>query len=395
MKICFLMPTYLPHFDRAISFLESHKKNKLDQQSDVCFVFSNKQEESDFEKLSYSKSYHSIVLPSHLIRGRDSIIGVKKIYALNKIYQNYQYIIMLDSESLIIKNIDLLKMCEEFYRNKVLYGNQALANPALVNGCLEPFTQCKNLKSINKELYLWFNQICIYKSEFVPHFFEITNINEFSLKYMNFEYYIYMFYLLLYRNFYVKDIGVASRYGFFEEGVFVPKSNLYLTLKPYHCCPNLYPFIDTTNVFLFIQVDRNRTFEWFEPSLENYRPKSADLRVKQSLSYQLGAIIENIKFWEAFMLPVRLRNVVKKHQDIRDKYEAYKILKPHLKLPLLQTYEDYEEGIKCKESLTYKIGSALIRANSSGGGGIFLFLLKVLLFKLGYHKIFGIAYQKK
>ena len=367
------MPTYPPHFNRAISFLESYNKNKLNQQSDIYFIFSNTQEESDFKKLSNSKHYRSIILPSDLAKKDVSIIGIKKIYALNKLYQNYQYIIVLDSESLVIKNINLLKMCEEFYRNKVLYGNQALANTnGIVNACLEPFTQCENLKSIDKGLYLWFNQICIYKSEFVPHFFEVTNINGFSLKYIHFEYYIYMFYLLLYRDFYIEDIGVASKWGFFEEGMFVPKSNFYLTLKPYHCCPNLYPFIDTANIFLFIQVDRNRTLEWFKPSLKNYRPKSAASRVQQSLSYQLGTIIENLKFWEVFMLPTKLRNVVKKHQDIRDKYEAYKILNPLLKLTLLQTYEDYEEGIKCKESLNYKIGSALIKANSAGGGGDFL-----------------------
>ncbi|WP_300796578.1 hypothetical protein [Helicobacter sp. UBA3407] len=55
-------------------------------------------------------------------------------------------------------------------------------------------------------------------------------------------------------------------------------------------------------------------------------------------------------------------------------YEARVAKNPKLKLPKLESYPDYKEALKEKECFTYKLGKALITANSvlvcrRGGSG--------------------------
>ena len=48
-KIVFLIPTYPPHFFFANNLLKSFYKNKLNEQADIYFVFTNEDEASQFK----------------------------------------------------------------------------------------------------------------------------------------------------------------------------------------------------------------------------------------------------------------------------------------------------------------------------------------------------------
>ena len=74
-------------------------------------------------------------------------------------------------------------------------------------------------------------------------------------------------------------------------------------------------------------------------------------------------------------MPFKLNHIKKEHNNEQKAYE--KIIKkhPNLKLPPLETYPDYNEAIKIKNHLSYKLGEALIKANNKGfitGGGGYL-----------------------
>ena len=99
--------------------------------------------------------------------------------------------------------------------------------------------------------------------------------------------------------------------------------------------------------------------------------------IKNYLSYKLGeAMIANSKSLLGYIkMPFKLNHIKKEHNNEQKAYE--KIIKkhPNLKLPPLETYPDYNEAIKIKEHLSYKLGEALIKANNkgfiTGGGGVF------------------------
>jgi hypothetical protein len=58
---------------------------------------------------------------------------------------------------------------------------------------------------------------------------------------------------------------------------------------------------------------------------------------------------------------------IKKQYD-KEKIAYNKIIKdnPNLKLPPLESYPDYQEALKYKNHLSYKLGEALIKANNKG-----------------------------
>ena len=99
--------------------------------------------------------------------------------------------------------------------------------------------------------------------------------------------------------------------------------------------------------------------------------------IKNHLSYKLGkAMIANSKSLLGYIkMPFKLNHIKKEHNNEQEAYE--KIIKkhPNLKLPPLETYPDYNEAIKIKNHLSYKLGEALIKANNKGfitGGGGYL-----------------------
>jgi hypothetical protein len=48
---------------------------------------------------------------------------VKKFYSINELKNDYEYLIIADAESLIVKNVDVYDICTQYYNDKVLYGN--------------------------------------------------------------------------------------------------------------------------------------------------------------------------------------------------------------------------------------------------------------------------------
>jgi len=107
---------------------------------------------------------------------------------------------------------------------------------------------------------------------------------------------------------------------------------------------------------------------------------SAVARIKNQLAYRLGtAIIDNSK---SFLGYIRMFYVL---SYIKDKYKteqkAYQTLikqKPELKLPKLETYSDYNEALKVKKHLSYKLGESLIKADKTWyKGGLVKFYFEV------------------
>ena len=100
---------------------------------------------------------------------------------------------------------------------------------------------------------------------------------------------------------------------------------------------------------------------------------TAKQRIQNQLSYKLGqAMIENSKSILGYIrMPYVLSYIKDKHKQEQKIYKQKIKKDPSLKLPPLESYPDYNEALKFKEHLSYKLGEALIKANNNWyGGGI-------------------------
>ena len=90
-------------------------------------------------------------------------------------------------------------------------------------------------------------------------------------------------------------------------------------------------------------------------------------RIHNHLSYKLGqAMIENSKSLLGYIrMPYVLSYIKDKHKQEQQQYQEAIKKNPNLKLPTLESYPDYQESLKEKECLTYKLGEAFIKANKT------------------------------
>ncbi|WP_104721497.1 hypothetical protein [Helicobacter mesocricetorum] len=104
---------------------------------------------------------------------------------------------------------------------------------------------------------------------------------------------------------------------------------------------------------------------------------TASSRLKSHLAYKLGeAMILNSKsLWGTIRMPYVLSCIKDKHYKEQKQYQEKIKKNPKLKLPPLESYSDYKESLKIKTTLSYKLGEALITANSVRGGGKYLLTL--------------------
>ena len=292
-KVCFLIPVYPPHFSYLDNFIESFKKYNYNNQADICVVFTNEEESSSYK----NKDINRLILPpQYRVFKNKGIINIKKLWALFMLKESqYDYILVLDAEALIVKHINLINIFNKFYNEKILWGNQATSGGAprvnkIKNSCKRFFMYKDKLDS---NLYLWFNQPCIYKVSLLPDFFEKINFesNIKNLTWNDFDYYIYMYYLILYQDFKVKDLELVSNYGVCESCVELIRfnSNIYKSANIKMCSKNLFELFDNEDLFLVIHLDRDFlwTYNLLLMRLNNLEKKQNKNKIKFKLFRRL------------------------------------------------------------------------------------------------------------
>ncbi|EOU2823641.1 hypothetical protein L8W66_06105 [Campylobacter lari] len=94
---------------------------------------------------------------------------------------------------------------------------------------------------------------------------------------------------------------------------------------------------------------------------------TAKIKIQNQLSYKLGqAMIVNSKSILGYIrMPFVLSYIKDKHKQEQKIYQEKIKKDPSLKLPPLESYPDYQEALKLKNHLSYKLGQALIKANKT------------------------------
>ncbi|AJC90175.1 SGNH/GDSL hydrolase family protein [Campylobacter subantarcticus] len=112
----------------------------------------------------------------------------------------------------------------------------------------------------------------------------------------------------------------------------------------------------------------------FMPKITMINPASAKARIQNQLSYKLGqAMIVNSKSFLGYIrMPFVLSYIKDKHKQEQKIYQEKIKKDPSLALPPLESYPDYQEALKLKNHLSYKLGQALMQANKTWyGGGVY------------------------
>lgn len=114
---------------------------------------------------------------------------------------------------------------------------------------------------LQSNLYLWFNQPCIYKCSTLDDFFTVINYKENAAQFTwyDFDYYVYMYYLILYHDFKIEDIEIESNYGICEASLdwLWFKSNKYEKINIWMCSQVTLSRFDNPNLFIVCHLDRD------------------------------------------------------------------------------------------------------------------------------------------
>ncbi|WP_410689662.1 hypothetical protein [Campylobacter lari] len=278
--------------------------------------------------------------------------GIYKSFKILEKYEKsnnikYDYIVHMrvDSEILIegcLKNEIIKLESNNIYDLKTLAGN-GVGN----------VVGCRNVINIYSSLYL---QKEFYKNLMVvnikdPHemFFKWLSLNGiYSIK---------------------PKFKIEHRYTKAQNGYIMPNISEYLYLD----LLDLRDKFDAKKLDKFICFFQKVTEKYCKEKLNDSVYFSAKSRIKNHLAYQFGLVMidysRNILGY--IKMPFVLFKTFKQYQNKKKEYYKKISENPKLVLPRIKEYTDYHEAIRLKESITYRLGQALIQANKTWyGGGI-------------------------
>ena len=259
-KLAFLVPVYPPDFGYLKQLYNSYIHFNIYKQADLYFIFTNEE-----EKIYLGNYHYSLIYDTNLGVYRDGIINKKKFYGLQQLKDKYEYTIIIDCESVFIRELDIYNLCNIYFENKVLYGNKCVTEymqlvNSIKNRCKRFFINNAQSYKLDTELYLWFNQLCIYKNSNLEQFFSIINYDKIikNLKFEDFDYLIYMYYLILYNDFIIEDMEIITSFGACESASYdtIFLSDKYKKLNIYMCSNFMIKYFDNPNLLLTIQLDK-------------------------------------------------------------------------------------------------------------------------------------------
>lgn len=229
MKTAFICPLYdmKNHFDLAFDLYKS--KRDLGINEDMYFIFSDVPQKDKFAariKESFSDELQYLILPEDQLHYKSKVV-VKKFYALRELMNNYDYLVLIDSETRFIRKTNYSDLCEEIWDKRTcLNANVSPDGFFIMRQCFRTLSLCMYYNRMlrkefgNFKYNIWFNEIPVYKCSTLPSFFEWFDQfdpegwkNEWNC----FEYYIYAAYLILCEGYHIRKYPeIVSNGGVME-----------------------------------------------------------------------------------------------------------------------------------------------------------------------------------
>lgn len=241
-KVCFACPLYdmKNHFQLALNLYESKIENKIE--NDFYFIFSNEEHKDKFQHLisdKYPKEKIKYLITSKELDVYKAKAVTKKFFALHELMNKYDYIIITDCEAKFIKPCNYNQLAVEIWDKKtMLNSNKSPDGYFIMRSCYKTLGLYENKKlkkdTKNFSYNFWFNELQVYKTEYLPSFFEWLEkhnkdavLNNWSC----FEYYVYYAYLLLEHDIHINRFKFKSFGGINEYLYRFPKEHQLKVLK--------------------------------------------------------------------------------------------------------------------------------------------------------------------
>jgi hypothetical protein len=181
----------------------------------------------------------------------------KKYYLLQKCMTKYEYIACIDAETVFVKHIPVKKLKERANR-PLLYGS--IIESEINKQCASHFD---TLLPECSRIYFWFSDLCVYRSTILHKFFDrFPSIDKLSEHYNNFEYIMYIYFILSSSNDTVIPEFIETNTGWSLENCSEePLMNLYEQGDelPLWVCPETYGKMNLmfrTRFYLLYHLDR-------------------------------------------------------------------------------------------------------------------------------------------
>ncbi len=226
-SVAFICPLYdmKNHFDLAINLYKS--KIDYDIQADLIFIFSNEEQKNKFElrvknELGVDDMIYNI-MPEDLSSYKAQAV-TKKLYGLKEFMNQYDYIVLVDCESIFVKKFDAGQLAEEIWNSKgMLASNISPSGFFIMRTCYKTmglYYNKKLRKSLGTYKYnFWFNELQVYKCTYLSGFFEWLSRFDIEKIYNTwhcFEYYVFYAYLCLEHDFAAKKYKYICNGGINE-----------------------------------------------------------------------------------------------------------------------------------------------------------------------------------
>lgn len=227
MSTAFICPLYdvQNHFDFAIGLYRS--KIECGIESDLILIFSNVEQKDKFaqrikNEVGVENMLYSIIPEALTMYSAQAV--TKKLYGLKEYMRYYDYIIIVDCETVFVRNFNADELSKEIWDSRnMLVSNLSSGGFFIMRRCYKAmglYYNRKLRKSLGNFKYnFWFNELQVYKCSYLIDFFEWLKKFDIEKIYNTwdcFEYYVFYAYLCLEHNMKIKKIHYLSIGGLNE-----------------------------------------------------------------------------------------------------------------------------------------------------------------------------------
>jgi hypothetical protein len=221
-KVAFVIPIYPDHY----TYLDHFNNLKDDLDIDIYLILSYKEDLDILNSLNINKVYKTILLEDQFDRNFISsmiesrvIIHFKKLYALNLLKDQYEYVAAVDAETEFVSTRNVYEKFKSRCEIKKYFGSTVIGkrgeffknimeHPSIFfNDKIEELQS----KTYDLTFYFWFSDIPIYDTTIAKDFLkfiEFENYEKFvdKISWWIFDYILYGYYCILYKDYEVVNL---------------------------------------------------------------------------------------------------------------------------------------------------------------------------------------------
>ena len=229
--VAFICPIYnmKNHFDYGKQLLQSKIKCRIG--GDICFIFSDIEQKDQFVSLvgDDARKMKWLILPE-TYKKYQAQANTKKLWGLYTLKDSYEYLVIVDVETLFLKGFDPEAVCKEVWDSRnILVANQSYRGFFLMRQCYQTMGIYENLRLLWEtrwyRYYFWFNELQVYRAKELDDFFlwlQRFPLDKILNEWACFEHFLFAAFLITEKGWSLKRKKLKAYFGANEEMMLHP-----------------------------------------------------------------------------------------------------------------------------------------------------------------------------